>query len=363
MKRIVICADGTWNVRDQVNKDAGRPQPTNVTKVARGVRARSTGGVDQVVFYHEGVGTDGGVDRLTGGAFGHGIEDNIRAIYRHLLYNYVDGDEIYLFGFSRGAFTVRSLAGFMRKVGLLEKDDDYYVPEIYDCYEKNHQPGSKEWRHAFRNIDKTFPCPPIKFLGVWDTVGALGAPGFLGKVVNRGKYKYHDVGLNEKIAHAYHAMAIDERRGPFAPSLWLRPDGWTGTLEQAWFAGVHCNVGGGYSPDGLANEALHWLVEKAEALGLEFDREYLGHYLPCFNSTLNNTMTGMYRVLGKHVRALGSHVAHGEAIHQSALDRAALAACQYKADNLAACVAQTQLPVVNTTRMPRGKPCADLPPR
>jgi uncharacterized protein (DUF2235 family) len=364
MKRIVICADGTWNVRDQVNKDAGRPQPTNVTKVARGVRARSTSGVDQVVFYHEGVGTDGGVDRLTGGAFGHGIEDNIRAIYRHLLYNYVDGDEIYMFGFSRGAFTVRSLAGFMLKVGLLEKDDDYYVPEIYDCYEKNHQPGSKEWAHAFRNIDKTFPCPPIKFLGVWDTVGALGAPGFLGKVVNRNKYKYHDVGLNQKIEHAYHAMAIDEQRGPFAPSIWTRPAGWTGALEQAWFAGVHCNIGGGYSPDGLANEALHWLIEKAEGLGLEFDGAYLDHFRPCFNSTLNNSMKGMYKVMGKHVRTLGSHVADGEAIHQSALDRFDLPVCEYRAGNLSECVAQPgTLPTVNTKRVSRGTPCEDLPPR
>ena len=99
------------------------------------------------------------------------------------------------------------------------------------------------------------PCPPIRFIGVWDTVGALGAPGMLGQLFNRDKYKYHDVGLNDKIQNAVHAVALDERRKPFAPSLWERPLGWTGQLVQAWFAGVHSNVGGGYSPDGLANEA------------------------------------------------------------------------------------------------------------
>lgn len=364
MKRIVICADGTWNVRDQVNKDAGRPQPTNVTKVARGTLARTADGTDQIAFYHEGVGTDRGIDRLTGGAFGHGIEDNIRALYRHVVYNYLAGDEIYLFGFSRGAFTVRSLAGFMQKVGLLQKDDDYYVPEIYDCYEKNHQPGSPEWRHAFRNIKDTQPCPPIRFIGVWDTVGALGAPGFLGKVINRDKYKYHDVQLTSQIENAYQALAIDERRKPFAPNLWTRPKGWTGQLEQAWFAGVHSNIGGGYSPDGLANEALHWLIEKAEALGLAFDQAYLEHFKPCFNSTLNESTKGIYQVLGTHVRPLGSHAADGEAIHQSALDRAGLAACDYQADNLAACVALAgKLPTVNTKRIPRGTPCEKLTTR
>src|SRR5438552_1915600 len=133
MKRIVICGDGTWNERDQLDKESQKRHPTNVTKVARAIRPRGSGGIDQIVYYHEGVGTSGGLHKFTGGAFGSGIELNIRQMYRFIVYNYEPNDEIYFFGFSRGAFTVRTLAGFMQKVGLIQKDDDYYVPEIYAC--------------------------------------------------------------------------------------------------------------------------------------------------------------------------------------------------------------------------------------
>jgi uncharacterized protein (DUF2235 family) len=362
MKRLVICADGTWNERDQINQQTKRPRPTNVTKVARALRPRARNGVDQIVFYHDGIGTRGPLDRITGGAFGRGMENNIRVLYRFIVYNYEPGDELYLFGFSRGAFTVRSLAGFMFKVGLIEKNDDYYLPEIYGCYESNKGPGSPEWIRAFHNVKTPRPSPPIRFVGVWDTVGALGAPGLLGHMVNRNKYQYHDVNLNPSIENAYHALAIDERRKPFAPNLWTRPEGWAGRLEQAWFAGVHSNVGGGLFPDGLANEALQWIVEHAEALGLEFDASYLAHFLPCFNSVLHDSMTRLYRLMGPFVRELGTHRAHGEAMHQSAIDRRNLPACAYAAVNLEAYVANPGLmPTVTTTRIARGTPCEDLP--
>jgi uncharacterized protein (DUF2235 family) len=362
MKRIVLCADGTWNVRDQVDKATNKRHPTNVTKVARAVRPRASNGIDQVVYYHDGVGTAGGVDRLTGGAFGEGIEANIRELYRFLVYNYEPGDDIYFFGFSRGAFTVRTLAGFMNIVGLVQKRDDYYVPELYDCYEGSKGPGSPEWTKAFHNIKSLRPCPPIRFIGVWDTVGALGAPGFLGQLLNKGKYKYHDVGLNSNIQNAYHALAIDERRKPFEPNLWTRPADWTGKLEQAWFPGVHCNVGGGYSPDGLANEALHWLVEKAEGLGLELDNSYLLPFIPCFNSVLNDSMTTTYRALGEYIRPLGRQLADGEVLHKSTIDRRNLADCNYHPENLEAFLASnTHAPTASTTRVPTGTPCPPMP--
>jgi uncharacterized protein (DUF2235 family) len=362
MKRIVICADGTWNIRDQIDKRDGRRHPTNVTKVARGVLPSSADGVSQIVYYHEGVGTGQGLDRYTGGAFGRGIEANVREIYRFLVYNYEPGDRLFFFGFSRGAFTVRTLAGFMARVGLVGKGDDYYVPELYSCYENQKGPGTPEWARAHRNIRNPRPCPPILFVGVWDTVGALGAPGLLGQLLHRGKYKYHDVGLGPHIGNAYHALAIDERRKAFAPNLWTRPPGWNGRLEQAWFAGVHTNVGGGYSPDGLANEALHWMVEKAESHGLEFDAGYLSHFLPCFNSELRNSMTLLYRAMGRFVRVLGKHRADGETVHQSALDRMAHVPCAYAARNLAAYLSNGNLPpAANTARVARGIPCPDLP--
>jgi uncharacterized protein (DUF2235 family) len=358
MKRIVVCADGTWNVRDQQDEKTKKRRPTNVTKVARAVLPRAANGVDQIVFYHDGVGTSGGLDKYTGGAFGDGIEDNVRNLYRIILYNYAAGDELYFFGFSRGAFTVRTLAGFMNFVGLIEKDDDYYLPEIYGCYEKGKRAGSPEWTRAFHNVQNTRPCPPITFVGVWDTVGALGAPGFLGQMFNKNKYEYHDVSLNPYIQNAYQALAIDERRKPFKPSVWERPTGWTGTLEQAWFAGVHSDVGGGYTPDGLANEALHWMVEKAERLGLEFDNAFLQHYRPCFNSVLHDSMSTMYKAMGAHVRPLGKNGASGEVVHQSALDRLGLAAMGYKPSNLDDHVKTAgSTTTCNTTRVQRGVPC------
>jgi hypothetical protein len=246
----------------------------------------------------------------------------------------------------------------MYRVGLIEKDDDYYLPEIYACYEHGAAPESPEWKKAFRYVQGTRPCPMIKFVGVWDTVGALGAPGFLGQLFNSGKYRYHDVGLNPCIENVSHALAIDERRKPFAPNLWQRPTGWRGKLEQAWFAGVHTNVGGSATPDGLANEALHWIVEKAEGLGLQFDNAFLAHYVPCFNSQLHNSMTTMYRLLGQYVRPLGQQANDGELVHQSAIDRLNLAACDYQPANLRAYLQTNSGPApCNTVRIRRGIPC------
>ena len=356
MKRIVVCADGTWNERDQLDESTGKRRPTNVTKLARAVLPQASDGTSQVVFYDEGVGTSGGVDKLTGGAFGRGIERNVRDIYRFLVYNYQDGDQIYLFGFSRGAFTVRTLAGFMNKVGLLGKGDDYYVPDLYACYERSDAPGSPRWEQAFRNVKARRECPPILMVGVWDTVGALGAPGLLGRVANRGKYQYHDVSLNPRIRNAFHALAIDEQRSPFAPDLWQRPAGWQGRLEQVWFAGVHSNIGGGYTPDGLANEALHWMVEQAEQLGLQFDASYLAFFAPVYGSELKDSMTATYRVMGRHVRELGAHAAHGEAVHQAAVDRFRDARCNYRPANLAGYLDGGQARIVTTTRIERGRP-------
>ena len=358
MKRLIICADGTWNVRDQTDKATGKRRPTNVTKVARAVQPQASDGTAQIVFYHDGIGTGGPLDRFSGGAFGAGIENNIRNLYRFILYNYQPGDELYLFGFSRGAFTVRTLAGFMNKVGLIEKDDDYYVPELYRCYERSQGPGTPEWKEAFHNIQGGRACPQIRFVGVWDTVGALGAPGVLGQLFSRHKYKYHDVELNPAIQHAFHAVAIDERRKPFAPTLWTRPAGWTGMLEQAWFPGVHSNVGGGYAPDGLANEALHWIVEKAEGLGLEFDKAYLGFFRPCFNSLLQDSMSLKYKLLGKHVRPIARQPGNDEIVHQSAIDRRNHSQ-DYRAVNLEEYVARAGSGAVyaQTHRVARGSPC------
>ncbi|APV51004.1 hypothetical protein BWI17_15705 [Betaproteobacteria bacterium GR16-43] len=333
MKRIVVCADGTWNEAERKDPETGRPQPTNVLKMARAVRPRAADGTGQVVYYHSGVGTGNAVDRFTGGAFGDGLEQNVRAIYRFLAYNYEPGDELYFFGFSRGAFTVRTLAGFMNRIGLIDKDDEYYTAELYGLYQSGAKPDSPEWLHAFRKT-KRRPVPEIRCIGAWDTVGSLGAPGALGQVLNSDKYRYHDIGLNPAIRNAFHALAIDERRKPFLPSLWSVPEGWNGHLEQVWFAGVHANVGGSYHPDGLANEALQWMAGKAEALGLELDKAYLAHYTARFDSTLNDSMTAMYRLMGPVLREIGKQTDNKHAVHPSAIQRRNQADLDYAPANL-----------------------------
>jgi hypothetical protein len=141
------------------------------------------------------------------------------------------------------------------------------------------------------------------------------------------------------------------------PNVWDPPQGWTGTLEQAWFAGVHCDVGGGETPDGLANEALHWIVEKAEGLGLTFDATYLQYYRNCFNATLHDSMTVAYRLLGQNIRVIGGHGAT-ERLHQSAIDRCNLTSCKYSPSNLTAYRTQNpNAPCYRTTRVPCGTPC------
>lgn len=308
MKRIVICADGTWNQRDQFDKTRGTYRPTSVTKTARAVRPADAQGVSQVVYYHSGVGTGGPLDQLTGGAFGHGMAHNIREMYRFIVYNFEPGDELYLFGFSRGAYTVRSLAGFIDLVGLLTKEEDYYVPRLYrECYEAAQGRGSPAWRALFnepgpkgkpRLADRRAACPPIRFLGVWDTVGALGAPGPIGALVgSRRRHEYHRVGLNPLVQNAAHALALDEQRKPFSPTLFVREAGWAGTLHQAWFAGVHTDVGGGYDYDDLANHALHWMLGHAQALGLALDAEYLKPFEPGLKRPPHNSMQWHYRWL------------------------------------------------------------------
>jgi len=334
MKRIVICADGTWNLRDQVDKETKKRRPSNVTKVARAVRAKSSAGIDQVVYYHDGVGTGGPLDKLTGGAFGRGIEDNIRDLYRFVVYNYEAGDDLFLFGFSRGAFTVRTLAGFMHKIELIEKDDDYFVPDLYACYETRKGPGTPEWARAHRHIPSKRPCPRIKFIGVWDTVGALGAPGVLGQL-HKKKYAYHDVALNETIENAYHALAIDERRGPFKPTLWQRPPGWTGTLEQAWFPGVHCNVGGGYIDPGLSDHAFMWMAVKAMDVGLRLDERYLAMRVdPNAHGELRNEYHGLYKIMKDYVRPIGKPDMLNEKLHASVCKRMDQPTNAYKPPNL-----------------------------
>jgi uncharacterized protein (DUF2235 family) len=314
MKRIAICTDGTWNRPDQ--EDRGKRKPTNVVKTARGILPSAADGTQQIVFYDDGVGTNWGIDKIAGGGFGIGLSAKIVDAYQFLVLNYEPGDEIFLFGFSRGAYTARSLAGLIGKFGVLPKDHAYYTPDAYKLY-RNQAPSPK--LDAFK-AEHNARDAAIKFVGVWDTVGALGIPLGAFKWFNR-RYEFHDVELNPNILNAYHALAIDERRRPFAPTLWQLPEGSGQTLEQVWFAGVHTNVGGGYDNDGLANVPLHWMKEKAQAHGLEVDESFLRPYKPWFGDELRDSMSWKYLLMGPISRPIGAVPRGNESVHQSAIDR------------------------------------------
>ncbi|MCD2188830.1 DUF2235 domain-containing protein [Actinomycetospora soli] len=265
MKRVVVCCDGTWNVADPTDGS-----PTNVVKFALNVAERDGAGVEQVVSYDPGVGTGVG-DRVRGGVFGFGLSRNVREAYRFLAENVDDGDEIHLVGFSRGAFTVRSVAGLIENCGLLRPAHAHRVDEAYRIY-RGTKPDDPSGRIAADLFRRTYGRRvEIRFLGVFDTVGALGIPFSgprLGKVLN-GRWAFHNTDLGPSVRHACHALAIDERRKAYQPSLWTQ-GGAGQDVEQVWFRGVHSEVGGGASDAALSDIALLWLAERAHSNGLAF---------------------------------------------------------------------------------------------
>lgn len=304
--------DGTWNKPAQY--DRGKRKPTNVVKIARGIEPICDLGIHQVVYYSEGVGTQWGLDRILGGGFGFGLSHNILKAYRFIVHNYLEGDEIYLFGFSRGAYTVRSLAGLLNKVGLLSKGHAFYMPEAYRLYRST---PTQEQLMKFRMKHRCKDAQ-IKFIGVWDTVGALGIPiGF--SQFNR-RYQFHDVSLTSNIEHAYQALAIDERRGVFKPAIWQLPMGSKQTLQQKWFVGSHSNVGGGYSKDGLANISLHWIKEMAAQYGLQFNESFLSYYQAYHLDEYRDSMNWLFKIT-ETTRLINSKHNTNESLHESVIAR------------------------------------------
>lgn len=288
-KRLIILCDGTWNNLEMRYK-------TNVgllsTYLPDGIKVGEQN-MMQKVEYDPGVGSSGGILRkLWEGAFGRGLEKNVQQVYAFLVENYREGDEVCLFGFSRGAYTVRSLAGMIQRVGLLKAGATALeVKQAWRAYRKTKKKKKKEGEEekkkreqeneaawaAFREEHDSQPCP-IKLLGCWDTVGAKGLPDkvswlSLDKAVN-AKYAFHNTTLGPHIENALHAVAIHERRKEFIATLMkseVSREGASSTnLKQVWFPGDHCCVGGGVmSKRGLSNRCLRWMLEEAASLGVD----------------------------------------------------------------------------------------------
>ncbi|MES2914375.1 MAG: DUF2235 domain-containing protein [Pseudomonadota bacterium] len=278
-KRLVIFLDGTWNAADTERAE------TNVVRLSRAIRANSgADGVPQFCLYLRGVGTSGSqIERLVAGATGAGTEDIIRSAYLFLAQNYVPAhkgdngvdvpaDEIFLFGFSRGAFAARSLTGLLGSAGLLKRQSLGHLSTAWNYYRdfKKRSPQDFVKRYAKRKIE-THDDISVTFLGVWDTVGALGIPvGVLGEI-SGVIHGFHDTSPSRIVRHGVHALAIDEQRDEFVPTLWTGEAPPGSTIEQVWFAGCHSDVGGGYNDRALADIPLLWMIDRAKKAGLQVD--------------------------------------------------------------------------------------------
>ena len=308
MKRIAIFIDGTWNRPDAKH-------PTNVLRLARCVthydREKD---IPQHVMYFPGVGSDTGnnvasrtLDRWFGGALGWGLIDLVEEAYRNLVFTYEPGDEIYLFGFSRGAFAARSLAGMIRSCGICPPEHMHRIPEAVQRYisrkpsTKPDAPESHLWREDFAPHTATSPeelrsrlergsgdepiLLTLDYIGVWDTVKALGIPGFIpGAKYFNDKYSFHDDALSSSVLSARHAIATDERRKTFVHSPWSNLERLNGEAAdrdprflQQWFPGNHGCVGGGGRRVDLSSITLHWIAQGAEKAGLKLSWEQMDH--------------------------------------------------------------------------------------
>lgn len=290
-KNIVVFCDGTGNDRTRDDFD------TNVAMLyERALHSKQGEPTRQVTYYDAGVGTEMG--DLIGKATGNGISQNIQQAYDFIVRYYDPGDHIFVFGFSRGAYTVRSLAGMIGLVGVprarqtidgrsvdlhdeKEKARGRLVAEAYAIYKITDADERKDKARKFR---ETYGPPEhaddekraVHFIGVWDTVRSLGIPvGYRDVELTIWPHRFHDHELSEHVRYAYHALSIDDDRIAFHPTLWNEPtkaqklakpgEQPKQKFEQVWFAGVHSDVGGGYKERGLADITLRWMMERALA--------------------------------------------------------------------------------------------------
>jgi uncharacterized protein (DUF2235 family) len=317
-KRLAIFLDGTWNaVGDN----------TNVWRLKSLCAPKASDGTVQLVYY------DVGVNGFIGGAFGKGLNENVTEAYEWLIDNYSTGDDIFIFGFSRGAYTARSLAGLIAKHGMLKAGAPLGVKQFYERYKRK---GDRTvWQlHRASALGELVDASVeeqwllkysqpinIKVVAVWDTVGALGIPFFSIQGISRRTFGFLHTGLRTMIENGYHALAIDEHRKDFAPTLWTirkprelgaftAPPRDISSVEQRWFVGAHANVGGGCDSDLLAQIPLRWIMKKASVHGLAFknDVDIDGDVLKApISDSFKEFMKGAYSVsASRFYRAIGA---------------------------------------------------------
>jgi uncharacterized protein (DUF2235 family) len=338
-RNIVLCFDGTWNSDD-------RASPTNVVKTFQALPGSTAAGTRQIRYYDRGVGT-GRFDRVRGGVVGLGLARNVELAYVWLSSNYRPGDRLFLFGYSRGAYTARSLAGLIGLCGVPDPERCAAAGQPVALvahrgmaiYRQRRGTGRAEG--AERHIEEfarggaaagrrpTGDDAPwaVHFIGVWDTVGALGVPVTWLNWIGARRHRFHDVRLDRHIRHACHAVAIDESRRPFAPTLWTNRPAPGQNVAQLWFPGVHSDVGGGRPATALSDRALLWMWARAHAAGLALRPEAVQGLAPDELGPQGNSMSLVYRLWGRHDRPIGERnedgrpLVTGEGVHFSATRR------------------------------------------
>ncbi len=357
-KNIIICSDGTGNT-------AIKGRGTNVFKMFESVDLNShrfqPERTPQVAIYDDGVGTESlRLMRILGGAAGYGLSRNVRQLYKELCRIYDPGDRIFLFGFSRGAFTVRSLSGFIGRCGIVDvtrlegpEDLDALVKRAYEVYRSCYRtwlikkligPADRSVTAKFRERH-CYGSERIHFLGVWDTVDAVGLPLRISDLVNKliYQFKFPDLVLSTAVDRAVHALAIDDERQSFQPLIWdeTAPLQSGQSIEQVWFSGAHSNVGGGYPKQGMSLVALDWMMHHAEHAGLRFVPNERAYYSEHANvdDKLYDPRSGMgtfYRWLPRDVAGMCEASGVTPRLHLSVLERIAHGTDDYRPGNLPA---------------------------
>ncbi|KAJ6258832.1 hypothetical protein Dda_6886 [Drechslerella dactyloides] len=297
-KRLIIACDGTWQDSSGDLQDGKLKPPTNITRICRAIKALSSSGIAQIVYYQAGPGASSNpLDKIIGGAMGEGVAQNMRECFSFLSNNYAPGDEIFFIGFSRGAFTARSVASMVANLGVLTKKGLEAFAVIMKDYQHRHEKGYRspqpdcpfpnkpsaadpDYIHQLYRLGMTAPYVTVKAIAVWDTVGALGIPkiGWLQRLGLQSRkmdeMMFYDTSLSPRVEYAFQVLALDERRGPFVPTVWELPKGSTTVLRQVWMPGDHSNIGGGWDDQNLANVSLAWMMSNLYPL-LDFEDTYI----------------------------------------------------------------------------------------
>ena len=296
-RNIVIFCDGTWNSPEE--EAFGQPTATNVHKLFMACEDEATSKGDQLTWYQRGVGSDGAwYRRAFEGATGTGTGESIRRGYAAIAARYRPGDRVFLVGFSRGAFTARSIAGMIEKTGLVRDPSRRCVAEAYRLYRRDRRTPSKRGRlasdaiEAYRTSTAVHPDARIHAIGVWDTVGALGLSmwGWCFNVLWI-RNDFHRLSANRITDRVHHAMALDEKRSSFVPVPWKDADDRGPVVEEAWFRGVHSDVGGGYADARLSDITLAWMASRLAEAGLLL-RPNLPRVAPDCTGRIHNSARG-----------------------------------------------------------------------